>query len=86
MTTSIEERISAIEARNQRVERDKAWETSWQRRVSLFVLTYLVMCLFMYGIGIDAFYLQAIIPTLGFLLSTLSLEWLRRHFITSVDK
>lgn len=32
---TIEERIEQIEKRNERVELDKAWETSWTRRALL---------------------------------------------------
>ena len=45
MTTNfkdIESRLSAIEERNKKVERDKAWEVSWTRRVSIMALTYVV--------------------------------------------
>jgi hypothetical protein len=82
MTT--EERIQALEERNKRVEADKGWETSNERRLMLVVLTYIVMNLFMYTIGVRPPYLSALVPTLGFFLSTLTLtwfkqRWLRRH-------
>jgi hypothetical protein len=32
---TIEQRLAAIEERNQRVELDKKWETSWVRRISM---------------------------------------------------
>ncbi len=32
MTGNIEKRLNVIESRNQRVEADKAWETSWTSR------------------------------------------------------
>ncbi|MEK7615775.1 MAG: hypothetical protein AAB420_01035 [Patescibacteria group bacterium] len=38
----IEERIKTIEARNTRVETDKAWETSWTRRLSIAIATYII--------------------------------------------
>ena len=37
---SLEERVAKIEARNAKVEADKAWETSWVRRFSIALLTY----------------------------------------------
>ena len=52
---SIEERLSSIEERNRRVEADKAWETSWTRRLLIAVLTY----------GVIAVYLQAILESTG---------------------
>ncbi|HSI21040.1 MAG TPA: hypothetical protein VLA04_05080 [Verrucomicrobiae bacterium] len=75
--SSLEERISAIEQRNSRVELDKRWETSLLRRAAVVFLTYLVMTLFMWSIDVSRPYLQALIPTLGFFLSTLSVSWLR---------
>lgn len=45
---TIEDRLAAIEARNGRVEGDKAWETSWTRRVSIMMLTYLVVAAYLH--------------------------------------
>jgi hypothetical protein len=78
---TIEERIQALEDRNTRVELDKAWETSNQRRFALVVLTYIVMNIFLYSIGIQRPYLNAIIPTLGFFLSTLTLQSFKNHWL-----
>ena len=40
---SLEGRIAELEERNKRVELDKAWETSWTRKIIIAVLTYLVV-------------------------------------------
>ena len=45
---SIQKRLSAIEQRNERVELDKSWETSFARKVLIAVLTYLVIVLFFF--------------------------------------
>jgi len=37
----LEEKVERIETRNKRVEEDKAWETSYSRRVLLFIFTYI---------------------------------------------
>ena len=86
--TQLEERISKIESsletideRNQRVELEKSWEQSNTRVFSIFFLTYLLMCLVFYVLGISEFYLSAIIPSLGYLLSTLSLPIIKRLWI-----
>lgn len=71
---SLEQRISQIEKRNKRVEADKAWETSLTRRVLIAIATYLVIGLFMTSIGINNAWINALVPTMGFLLSTLSLQ------------
>ena len=39
----LEDRIALIEQRNSRVEADKAWETSWARKVSIAFVTYIVV-------------------------------------------
>jgi uncharacterized membrane protein YkgB len=84
MKETIESRIAAIEARNQRVEHDKAWETSWTRRISILLLTYIVVAVYLtLVVRIDP-WVNAIVPAIGFMLSTMTLsflkkEWLRRH-------
>ncbi|KKW10335.1 MAG: hypothetical protein UY49_C0026G0009, partial [Microgenomates group bacterium GW2011_GWC1_49_7] len=69
------ERVALIEKRNERVEMDKAWETSWFRRGLLILFTYLSIGFYMQAIGIASPWLNAIIPSLGFLLSTLTLPF-----------
>lgn len=44
---NIEKRVENIEKRNERVEKDKAWETSWTRKLSIAVLTYAVVCVYL---------------------------------------
>ena len=38
----IEKEIVAIKDRNRKVEIDKAWETSWTRRLCIATATYLI--------------------------------------------
>lgn len=38
--------IASIKERNIKVETDKAWEISWFRKLSIAVLTYIVVLLF----------------------------------------
>jgi hypothetical protein len=74
----IEDRLAAIEARNDRVTRDKAWETSLTRRAAIAVITYLcASILFLFVMPSPVWYLAAMVPVLGYLLSTLALPWLR---------
>ena len=75
----LEQRIAKIEKRNKRVETDKAWETSWTRRICIMVLTYLVVVAYSYIIcECDNILLSSLVPVLGFLLSTLSVKAVRR--------
>ena len=76
-----ESQIAAILERNKRVETDKAWETSWCRRITITVLTYAIAALFLWLIANDRFWLNAGVPALGYLLSTLSLPWVKNQWI-----
>jgi hypothetical protein len=77
----IEERLRLIENRNSRVEADKAWETSWTRRISIAVLTYLVVVAYLYFvIHIDP-WLNALVPVAGFLLSTLTISYFKKLWL-----
>lgn len=83
---SLNQRIEAIEYRNQKVEADKAWETSHSRRFLLIIFTYLAIGLYMQAISVTRPWLNAIIPTLGFLLSTLTLPFFKKLWITHFHK
>lgn len=76
---NIEEEIKKIQERNKRVEKDKAWETSWTRRICIMVLTYIVVICYSYIIRkYDEILLSSLVPVIGFTLSTLSLKLVRR--------
>ncbi|KKW10332.1 MAG: hypothetical protein UY49_C0026G0006 [Microgenomates group bacterium GW2011_GWC1_49_7] len=80
----LEKRVVTIEKRNSKVELDKAWETSWTRRGLLILFTYLSVGFYMQAIGISSPWLNAIIPSLGFLLSTLTLPFFKRIWLKIV--
>jgi len=74
-----EKEIAAIKARNKRVETDKAWETSWTRRLCIMVLTYAIVVLYQASISqVSNVFLSSLVPVMGFLLSTLSLKLIRK--------
>ena len=76
---NVEREIQAIKQRNARVEADKKWETSWTRRVVIGVLTFAVVLIYNWLIFRRAnFILAFIVPVIGFLLSTLSLKYVRK--------
>lgn len=77
----IEQRILAIEARNRRVEKDKAWETSWARKALIALFTYITLALYMHAIDLDRPWHNAIVPTVGFMLSALSLPLFKRAWL-----
>lgn len=81
MSKAIEKRLEAIEARNEKVEADKAWETSWTRKISIAILTYLVVVAYLYFvIGIEP-WLNALVPVVGFLLSTVTISYFKRLWL-----
>lgn len=81
MSKDLEKRIAALEARNKKVEADKAWVTSWVRRIAIAILTYLVICAYLtFVIHIDP-WLNALVPVTGFLLSTLSISYLKKWWL-----
>ena len=75
----LEKEIIQIKERNKRVELDKAWETSWTRKICIMILTYVVVIIYSYVIrNIDNIFLSSIVPVIGFTLSTLSLKLVRK--------
>ena len=76
---NLKQEIEAIKARNQRVETDKAWETSWCRRIMICLLTYAVVLMYSYLIAqTSSIFLSSLVPVIGFTLSTLSLKYIRK--------
>ena len=68
-----------LEERNKRVELDKRWETSWTRKISIMVLTYIVVIIYSYIIKkYDNIFFSSLVPVIGFTLSTLSLNIIRK--------
>ena len=81
----LEREIDLIKWRNKRVEADKAWETSWTRRFLIVILTYIVIVLFFYFAGFPNPLINSVVPTLAFIISTLTLDlfkniWLKRIY------
>ena len=83
----LEKRVSEIEARNKRVELDKKWETSFTRRISICVLTYIVVLLFSYFVNkSNNIFLSSLVPVIGFTLSTLSVSLIRKIWLNVINK
>ncbi len=75
---NIENEVKEIKARNKKVELDKKWETSYTRKGLVIIFTYIALGLYMSAIQIPEPWLNAIVPTLGFYLSTLTLPFFRK--------
>ena len=78
--------IQKIKQRNTRVEIDKLWETSYTRKIIIAILTYFVIVLFFISANIANPFVNAIVPTLGFILSTLSLPYFKKIWIEKIRK
>ncbi len=84
---NIEEELIKIKERNQRVELDKAWETSWTRKICIIILTYIVVIIYSYLIkNHDEIFLSSLVPAIGFTLSTLSLKYVRKIWEKATHK
>lgn len=82
MNKELEKRIQQIEQRNAKVEADKAWETSVLRRVCIIIATYVTITIFLMVIDAKQPFINAIVPCLGFTLSTLSVSWVKQYWTT----
>jgi hypothetical protein len=82
----LENEIKKIKERNVRVEIDKAWETSKTRKLLIILLTYAIISIFFIFIKIENPFSNAIVPTLGFFLSTLALPFVKNFWIKKVYK
>ncbi len=81
--SELENRIKNIEQRNARVEADKAWEVSFTRKLFIVVSTYIIAAVWLIVIKDTDPLLKALVPTAGYLLSTLSLPFLKKWWIDS---
>jgi hypothetical protein len=80
-TTMLKNELESIKQRNIRVELDKAWETSWIRKIIIAILTYLVIVIFFYFAELPKPFINSIVPALAFLLSTLTLNFFKKIWI-----
>ncbi len=82
----IEQEIEKIKIRNLKVETDKAWETSYFRKILIAILTYFIVVLFFKFANLPKPFTNAIVPTLGFLLSTLSIPIFKNFWTKNIYK
>lgn len=78
---TLDERVAAIEERNNRVTYDKAWETSWTRRGLIMGITYVCAFILLNILGHEGAWKHALVPVMGYLLSTLSLPPLKKLWL-----
>ncbi len=78
---TLQKEINQIKERNQRVERDKAWETSWLRKTIILALTYIVIVIFFFAAGLPKPFINALVPAAAFILSTMTLSWFKKLWL-----
>lgn len=83
MTHNQDAEIHAIIERNKRVEGDKAWELSWFRRIIISIFTYIAACMFLTVTSGDhsRAYLPALVPTIAYFVSTMTLGPVKNWWI-----
>lgn len=82
----LEQEINLIKERNKKVESDKAWETSPFRILSVTIITYTITAIVFYFIGVTNYFVSALIPTVGYYLSTQSLPIIKKWWIDTFYK
>lgn len=83
---NLQKEIDEIKARNKRVEADKAWETSLTRKIVILGLTYAVIVIFFFVAKLPEPFLNAIVPSIGFFLSTLTVPLFKKWWLKKVYK
>lgn len=82
----IQKELEALKERNKRVEANKAWETSWTRKIVILVLTYFVVVVFFVVADLGNPFVNAIVPTMGFFLSTITAPFVKNWWLARVYK
>lgn len=77
----LQKEIEKIKERNKKVELDKAWETSWIRRIFIAVSTYVLVFILLVSIGADKPFAAAIVPAVAYLISTAGLVILKEWWL-----
>jgi len=73
--------IALLKERNLKVEGDKAWEVSWTRKLSIATATYFIAGIWLVIIKDSFPWLKSFVPAGGYLLSTLSLPFIKRWWL-----
>ena len=83
---NLEKEIEIIKQRNAKVEADKAWEVSYFRVFLISAVIYIVAVKFLYFIGTENYFLNALVPTMGYFLSVQSLPFIKKWWIKNFIK
>lgn len=77
----LEKEIDKIKARNEKVEEDKAWETSWVRKILIFVFTYFAITIYFYAVGLPEPFINSVVPSVAFVISTFTLPFFKKLWV-----
>lgn len=84
---NIEQEIEIIKERNRKVEAEKAWEVSFSRRLFIAASTYVIAAIWLVFVVHDSYpLLKAFVPAVGYLLSTLSLPFIKTWWTRRGDR
>ncbi|HEY5442617.1 MAG TPA: hypothetical protein VIJ68_03700 [Candidatus Saccharimonadales bacterium] len=78
---NLEERVAKLEARNRRVEGDKAWEVSWARRLSIMLLIYITIVFYLHFVIHINPWVNGLVPVIGYFVSTFTVSLLKRRWL-----
>mmetsp|Transcript_18700 Transcript_18700/g.31168 ORF Transcript_18700/g.31168 Transcript_18700/m.31168 type:complete len:234 (+) Transcript_18700:83-784(+) len=77
--------LRELHHRNYEKDKGKKFEGSYTRVGFIMVITYFTLCGYMIAIGVSDPFLNAIVPTVGFNLSTWSLPWVKQIWMGVYD-
>ena len=78
--------VETIQERNARVEAEKAWETSWTRRLIIALGTYIIIGGYLMMLKVENAWMHALVPPLAYILSTLSLPFFKAFWMANIHK
>ena len=81
----LQEEMEAIKLRNKKVEADKAWETSWTRKILIALITYVLIVLVMTITKFQSPFKEAIVPSIAYLLSMSVIPVFKQIWIKNQD-
>ena len=77
----LEKEVETIKERNSRVEADKAWEISYFRILLISGIIYVIAVKVLYFIGSTNYFLNALVPPIGYFISVQSLPFIKKWWI-----
>ncbi len=77
----LEKEIDLIKERNKKVEIEKNWEISLERKISIWVITYITIVVIMYFLKFENILISALIPTFWYIISTSSLKFIKNIYM-----